>query len=136
MAFSANDLMALVRAGFTASQIAAIGQELSTPSTEASTPSTESTESTPSTESTESAESASPTVTAPVLSETPPPTQPAPQPPAYVAMGDIMAKLDALTNAVKAGAVRNDQQPGGGAKSWTSEDIMAQIINPTYKKEG
>lgn len=133
MAFTANDLMALVRAGFTASQIAAIGQELSTPSTP-STPSTEA--STPSTESTESTEFASPTVTAPVLSETPPPTQSAPQPPAYVAMGDIIAKIDALTNAVKAGAVRNDQQPGGGANSWTSEDIMAQIINPTYKKEG
>lgn len=132
MAFSANDLMALVRAGFSAPQIEAIGRELST------VPSTESTPSTvPSTvPSTPSTESPSPTVTAPVLSENPPPTQPAPQPPAYVAMGDIMAKLDTLTNAVKAGAVRNDQQPGGGAKPWSSEDIMAQIINPTYKKEG
>ena len=125
MAFSANDLMALVHAGFNAKQIEMIGRELST---ESPTPSTESTESTVSTaQSTES--------TGGVVMPTPSAVPQAPQVPQAPSMGDIMAKLDALTRAVNAGAIRNDQQPGAASPRDSAADIMAQIINPTYKKE-
>lgn len=142
MAFSANDLMALVHAGFSARQIEMIGRELSTespaPSTESTVPtqsavptqstestaqSTESTVPTPSTDSTESIGAAA----VEALAEHATPRTPS--------MGDIMAKLDALTRAVNAGAIRNDQQPGAASPRDSAADIMAQIINPTYKKE-
>ena len=125
MAFSANDLMALVRAGFSAKQIEMIGRELSTESPAPSTESTESTVSTaPSTESTETTVSTGGVVMSP--------PSVVPQAPS---MGDIMAKLDALTRAVNAGAIRNDQQPGAASPRDSAADIMARIINPTYKKE-
>ena len=138
MAFSANDLMALVHAGFNAKQIEMIGRELST---ESPTPSTESTESTVSTaQSTESTESTVSTAqstesTGGVVMPTPSAVPQAPQVPQAPSMGDIMAKLDALTRAVNAGAIRNDQQPGAASPRDSAADIMAQIINPTYKKE-
>lgn len=129
MSLSAQDVLTLAKAGFTAAQIAAIGGQLSTPSTP-STPSTEAAEVTteavaPAELSTESTEEAT-------ISTEPTQSTPAPAGPSNT---DIMAQLQVLTAQVQRGAIRNDNQPPQAPPD-SGEDVLARIIDPTYKTGG
>ena len=133
MSLSAQDIVALARAGYNAEQISLLNRESSTPSTEVSTPST------PSTQSTESTEEAAPSTPqeAPAQPEAPAPA-PVAQDPAPAApdpaptMKDIMAELAALKNSLHTAAINRDQQPGQEDRL-TGEQVLANIIDPRQK---
>lgn len=133
MSLSAQDIVALARAGYNAEQISLLNRESSTPSTEVSTPSTPST---PSTQSTEEATPSTPQE-APAQPETPAPA-PADQDPAPAApdpaptMQDLMAELAALKNSLHTAAINRDQQPGQEDRL-TGEQVLANIIDPRQK---
>lgn len=133
MSLSAQDIVALARAGYNAEQISLLNRESSTPSTEVSTPSTPST---PSTESTEESTPSTPQE-APAQPETPAPA-PAPQDPAPAApdpaptMQDLMAELAALKNSLHTAAINRDQQPGQEDRL-TGEQVLANILDPRQK---
>ena len=52
-------------------------------------------------------------------------------------MSDIMHSIAKLTSAIQANAIAQSVIPSGMQKQPTAEDMIAQIIRPTYKgKEG
>lgn len=132
MSLSAQDIVALARAGYNAEQISFLNKEvLSTPSTE---PSTQSTPPTPSTQPTEKPEVSTPS--------TPPEVKPEPAPAAQKAadpaptkqdsapsMQDLMEKLAALEGRLTTAAINQDQQPDTGDQL-TGEKVLAQILDP------
>lgn len=133
MSLSAQDIVALARAGYNAEQISLLNRESSTPSTEVSTPSTPSTPSTESTEeatpSTPQEASAQPAAPAPA----PAPRDPAPAAPDPApTMQDLMAELAALKNSLHTAAINRDQQPGQEDRL-TGEQVLANIIDPRQK---
>lgn len=137
MSLSAQDIVALARAGYNAEQISLLNRESSTPSTEVSTPSTPSTPSTESTTEVSTPSAPSAPQEAPAQPETPSPA-PAPQDPAPAApdpaptMKDIMAELAALKNSLHTAAINRDQQPGQEDRL-TGEQVLANIIDPRQK---
>lgn len=133
MSLSAQDIVALARAGYNAEQISLLNRESSTPSTEVSTPSTPST---PSTESTETSTPSTPQeAPAQPAAPTPAPaaqdTAPAAPDPAPT-MQDLMAELAALKNSLHTAAINRDQQPGQEDRL-TGEQVLANIIDPRQK---
>lgn len=129
MSLSAQDIVALARAGYNAAQISMLNQEsLSTESTDLST---ESTQPTPSTPSTEKVEISTPQEVKPVPAD-PAPAAPDPAPAAPdpgPTMQDLMAKLAALEGRLTTAAINQDQQPGTGDQL-TGEKVLAQILDP------
>lgn len=137
MSLSAQDIVALARAGFNAEQIGAINAE----STVSTPESTVSTESTPSPEPTakveESTVSTVSTIPVEVKEE---PAAPAPEPakPDAAAqdqaptMQDLMAKLAAMENRMQGAAIQLDQQPGQQGPL-TGQDVLARILDPTIE---
>lgn len=131
MSLSAQDIVALARAGFNAEQIGAINAE-STVSTPESTVSTPSPEPTAKVE-----ESTVSTIPVEVKEE---PAAPAPEPakPAAAAqdqaptMQDLMAKLAAMENRMQGAAIQLDQQPGQQGPL-TGQDVLARILDPTIE---
>lgn len=136
MSLSAQDIVALARAGYNAEQISLLNRESSTQPTEVSTPSTPSTESTevstPSTtaaqapEAPEEVKPAEPVPAAPARDPAPAAPDPAPT------MKDIMAELAALKNSLHTAAINRDQQPGQEDRL-TGEQVLANIIDPRQK---
>ena len=133
MSLTAQDILTLAKAGFTAAQIGAIGGQISTPSTQ-STETVE--ESTQSTETVEESTESAPTVeiSTETTKESTEPTQSTPAP-AGPSNRDIMAQLQALTAQVRRGAIRNDNQPPQPPPD-SGADVLAHIIDPTYKTGG
>lgn len=134
MSLSAQDIVALARAGFNAEQIGAINAE-STVSTPESTVSTESTQSPEPTAQVEE----STVSTIPVeVKETPAASAPEPAKPAGSAqdqaptMQDLMAKLAAMENRMQGAAIQLDQQPGQQGPL-TGQDVLARILDPTIE---
>ena len=134
MSLSAQDIIALARAGFNAEQIGAINAE----STVSTPESTVSTESTPSPEPTAKAEESTvSTIPVEVKEE---PAAPAPEParPAAAAqdqaptMQDLMAKLAAMENRMQGAAIQLDQQPGQQGPL-TGQDVLARILDPNIE---
>ena len=130
MSLSAQDIVALARAGYNAEQISLLNRESFTPSTEVSTPSTPSTPSTEeSTQTTPQEAPAQPETPAPApVPKDPPPAAPDPAP----TMKDIMAELAALKNSLHTAAINRDQQPGQEDRL-TGEQVLANIIDPRKK---
>lgn len=134
MSLSAQDIVALARAGFNAEQIGAINAE----STVSTPESTVSTESTPSPEPTAKVEET--TVSTPPVEVKEAPAAPAPEPakPAAAAqdqaptMQDLMAKLAAMENRMQGAAIQLDQQPGQQGPL-TGQDVLARILDPTIE---
>ena len=129
MSLSAQDVLTLAKAGFTAAQITAIGGQLST----ASTVSTESTET-----AEVSTEAAAPVeLSTESTEESTQSTEPAQSTPATAGPSntDIMAQLQALTAQVQRGAIRNDNQPPQAPPD-SGADVLARIIDPSYKTGG
>lgn len=120
MAFNNEDILTLAKAGFTAQQIAALNTvQQATP---APAPQPE---------------------PAPVVQPEPQPApapapqpEPAPAPQPAPSTNDILAEISALHKDMQSALLQTSQQPNGGQPQ-TSEQILAQIINPTYpQKEG
>lgn len=132
MSLSAQDIVALARAGYNAAQISMLNQEsLSTESTDLSTESTQPTPSTPSTEKAEISTPSAPQEVKPVPAD-PAPAAPDPAPAAPdpgPTMQDLMAKLAALEGRLTTAAINQDQQPGTGDQL-TGEKVLAQILDP------
>ena len=132
MSLTAQDIVALARAGYNAEQISFLNKEvLSTPYTDLST------ESTPSTVSPEPAQKQelSPPSTEPAPQPvTPAPAAPAPEQPAAPrdpgpTVQDLMAKLASLESKLVGQAINLDQQPGQEERL-TGEAVLAQILDP------
>lgn len=132
MSLSAQDIVALARAGYNAAQISMLNQEsLSTESTDLSTESTPPTPSTPSPEKVEISTPPTPQEVKPAPAD-PAPSAPDPAPAAPdpgPTMQDLMAKLAALEGRLTTAAINQDQQPGTGDQL-TGEQVLAQILDP------
>lgn len=134
MSLSAQDIVALARAGFNAEQIGAINAE-STVSTQESTVSTESTQSP---EPTVKAEESTVSTIPVEVKEAPAASAPEPAKPAAAAqdqaptMQDLMAKLSAMENRMQGAAIQLDQQPGQQGPL-TGQDVLARILDPTIE---
>lgn len=119
--FSANDILALSKAGFTAQQIAGLSIMANKPAPVPETP-------------------VAPPVPnpAPVQNPanapaTPVVTQPAPNPAIVPQPVDpVLAELQKLTGLMQMQNINNINQP---PKAENPEDILASIINPPIKKE-
>ena len=120
-----TDIMALVKAGYTKDEIAQMEQprndhaEPAPVATPAQTP-----EPAP-------AQAAEPVAVAqPVPVPTPQPAQAQAEP----TMAEIMQSIAKLTSAVQANAIAQSVIPGGAnPQTPTAEDMLAEIIRPTYK---
>lgn len=134
MSLSAQDIVALARAGFNAEQIGAINAE----STVSTPESTVSTESTPSPEPTAKAEESTVSTIPVEVKEEPAAPTPEPAKPAAAAqdqaptMQDLMAKLAAMENRMQGAAIQLDQQPGQQGPL-TGQDVLARILDPTIE---
>lgn len=113
-----TDIMALVKAGYTKEEIALMEK--------------------PGTTNPEPAPEPAPTPAPepePAPSAQPAP-QPAPaQPEAQPTMAELMQSIAKLTSAVQANAIAQSVIPGGAnAQTPTAEDMLAEIIRPTFKE--
>lgn len=138
MSLSAQDIVALARAGYNAEQISFLNKEvLSTPSTEPSTVSTVSTEPTPSTEPAQKPELSTPSTEPAPQPVSPAPAAPADDQPAAPrdpgpTVQDLMSKLASLESKLVGQAINLDQQPGQEERL-TGEAVLAQILDPRIK---
>ena len=117
MAFNNEDILTLAKAGFTAQQIAALNTVQQDPA--------------PQPEPAPAPQPEPQPATAPA-----PQPEPAPAPQPAPSTNDILAEISALHKDMQSALLQTSQQPNGGQPQ-TSEQILAQIINPTYpQKEG
>ena len=130
-----NTILELVKAGFTKDEIMQMAQ-----------PSPDHADPVPASEPVQtpvpSAEPANPPtpVAEPVAVPAPAPTQqPAQTPPAEPSqptMADIMQGIAKLTSAVQANAIAQSVIPQGLSNPPSAEDMLAEIIRPTFKERG
>lgn len=119
-----NDILSLVRAGYTREEI----EHMENPETPASAPVVE---------PVPEPQPAPAPVVEPVPAPAPAPA-PTPQPvqqEAQPTMADLMQSIAKLTSAVQANAIAQSVLPGGGIpQTPTAEDMLAEIIRPTFKE--
>ena len=116
-----NDIMTLVKAGFTKDEIM---QMVSSPADTVQKPVE------PETPPAEQAEEQKPVQTP----EQTPVQTPVPSEPTQPTMSDIMQGIAKLTSAVQANAIAQSVIPQGALHQQTAEDMLAEIIRPTYKE--
>ena len=122
-------VLELVKAGFTRDEIMHMAQpQTSVPNPESVQTSVTNTEPT-----TESAHESVPEAAAPAVPAAVPAAQPEPAQPS---MADIMQSIAKLTSAVQANAIAQSVIPGGLQNQPTAEDMLAEIIRPTFKERG
>ena len=115
MAFTANDVLALCRAGYNSQQIALLARAAAADQQPA-----------PATAAPATAAPAAP-APAPAAPAASAPAAPAPAPaPAEPTPGDIMQQLQQLTGAIQMQNQLNSQQP----QPETVEDILATVLEP------
>lgn len=124
-----KEILELVRAGFTKQDIALMvapvasdpaGVQTSIPAEPAEP------------EAVPAAEPAAPAV-APAAPAAVAQPEPEPQQPSTA---DIMREIARLTSAVQANAIANSTMPQGISNPVKAEDVVAQIIRPTFKERG
>ena len=112
----ASDILVLSKAGYTSAQIALIAQGMDEEAKEQPAPQPE------------KKEDPKPAPQPEVKKEEPKPEeQPKPDP----GYAGVMAELQKLNQSIYAANIRNSSQP----EPQSAEDIIAQIIRPTLKKE-
>lgn len=118
-----TDIMALVKAGYTKDEIAQMEQ-----------PGNDHAEPAPVAPPAQTPEPAQAQAVEPVAVAQPVPV-PAPQPTqAEPTMAEIMQSIAKLTSAVQANAIAQSVIPGGAnPQTPTAEDMLAEIIRPTFK---
>ena len=118
-----NDILTLVKAGYTRDEIAQMEQQETTNANPEPVPVAVA-EPTPQPEPVQ-AQVAEP-VAVPVAQPQPQQTEPT--------MAEIMQSIAKLTSAVQANAIAQSVIPGGVTQQTpTAEDMLAEIIRPTYK---
>ena len=124
-----TDVMALVKAGFTKDEIMQMAQ----PTTPENNP-----EPVPVDTSVQIAEPEPAPVAIPTASATPAPvaqpTQTPPQEQTQPTMADLMQGIAKLTSAVQANAIAQSVIPQGLSNPPSVEDMLAEIIRPTFKE--
>ena len=119
-----TDIMALVKAGYTKDEISQMAQ---TPNPVPNADPVPAPVDKPA-----QAEEPAP---APVAEPAPAPTPaPVPAQEAQPSMADVMQSIAKLTSAIQANAIAQSTLPNGGFQQPTAEDMVAQIIRPTYKE--
>lgn len=119
------DIMALVKAGYTRNEIEQMEQEPTTvPNTEQLPTPDDTPTQTPEPTPTQVVEPA------PAPAPTPAPVQEQTQP----SMADIMQSIAKLTSAIQANAIAQSVIPQGLTNPPSAEDMLAEIIRPTYKE--
>lgn len=126
MAFSNDDILVLAKAGFNAKQIAALNMIGTTPVAQTPEPQPNPTP-TPEPQKTPATTQAPEPKTQPAPTPTPEP-QPTPQ---GASIDDVLKAVAGISDAIKIGNLQNLTQP----KPVTSEDILAEIINPPTKED-
>ena len=130
-----NDILALVKAGYTRDEIA----QMDNPQTPVTNPEpvqlqmqipSQPTE--PASVPAQVAEPVTPAVPAPVPTQQPTQTQPNEQ--TQPTMADIMQGIAKLTSAVQANAIAQSVIPQGLSNPPSAEDMLAEIIRPTFKE--
>lgn len=123
-----KDILILAQAGYTREEIA----QMENPGTPAPAPAPV-VEQTPTPEPQPAPAQAVEPVPAPAPAPAPTPT-PAPQE-AQPSMAEIMQAISKLTGAVQANAIAQSMIPGGAnPQTPTAEDMIAEIIRPTFKE--
>ncbi len=126
-----TDIMALVKAGYTKDEIAQMDKP--TPSNPNPVPAVE-----PVATPVPVAEPANPPtqvaepVAVPVAQPVPQPAQQEAQP----TMAELMQSIAKLTSAVQANAIAQSVIPAGVSNPPKAEDMLAEIIRPTYHQRG
>lgn len=120
-----TDIMALVRAGYTKDEIAL----METPGTAEQIPAPAPVE-TPEPSAQQTPVQAPVAVAEPVAIPQPQPTQQEEQP----TMAELMQSIAKLTSAVQANAIAQSVIPQGLQNPPSAEDMLAEIIRPTYKE--
>lgn len=121
------DIMALVKAGYTRNEIEQMAQANTTvPNTEQLPTPDDTPTPTPEPTPTQVVEPAP----APAPAPTPTPVQEEAQP----SMADIMQSIAKLTSAVQANAIAHSVIPQGLTNPPSAEDMLAEIIRPTFKE--
>lgn len=126
-----NDVLALVKAGYTREEISAMEQPQTTvPST---VPVVE-----PVTNPAQNPEPVQTPVTEPVAvpAAQPVPTQQPAQAQAEPTMAELMQSIAKLTSAVQANAIAQSVIPQGLSNPPSAEDMLAEIIRPTVHPKG
>ena len=119
-----TDIMALVKAGYTKDEITQMAQTPNPVPNPDPVPA-------PVDKPTQADEPAP----APVAEPTPAPAAtPVPAPETQPSMADVMQSIAKLTSAIQANAIAQSVLPNGGIQQPTAEDMVAQIIRPTYKE--
>lgn len=117
-----TDIMALVKAGYTKDEIA----QMEKPGTPDPAPVVE-----PVKEPAQTPEPAPAQVAEPVAQPVPQPAQQEAQP----TMAEVMQSIAKLTSAIQANAIAQSVIPGGAnPQTPTAEDMLAEIIRPTFKE--
>ena len=119
------DIMALVKAGYTRNEIEQMEQaQTAVPNTEQLPTPDDTPTPTPEPTPTQVVEPA------PAPAPTPTPVQEEAQP----SIADIMQSIAKLTSAVQANAIAQSVIPQGLTNPPSAEDMLAEIIRPTYKE--
>ena len=125
-----SDIMALVKAGYTKDEIAQM--ENPNPQNPNPVPVPAPTQEQPQTPEPVPAQVVEP-VAVPAPAPAPQPTQA----PAEPTMAELMQSIAKLTSAVQANAIAQSVIPGGAnPQAPTAEDMLAEIIRPTYHQRG
>ena len=117
MAFTANDVLALCRAGYNSQQIALLARTAA--NDQQPTPA-------PAAPAAPAPAPAAPAAPAPAAPAAPAPAAPAPAAPAEPTPSDLMQQLQQLTGAIQMQNQLNSQQP----QPETVEDILATVLEP------
>ena len=124
-----KEILELVRAGFTKQDIAQmIAPVSSDPAAVQTSIPAEPASPEAAAEAIPAAEPAAPAAPAALAQQEPQPQQPS--------TADIMREIARLTSAVQANAIANSTMPQGISNPVKAEDIVAQIIRPTYPERG
>ena len=118
-----TDIMALVKAGYTKEEIA----QMEAPQPQEPTP-------VPTPAPAPEVVPAAPAVPTPTPVQQP--TQTQPPEPSQPTMADIMQGIAKLTSAVQANAIAQSVIPQGLQNPPQPEDMLAEIIRPTFKPRG
>ena len=125
-----NDILSLVKAGYTREEI----EQMARPANPDAVPVVEPVQEPAPTPQPAPAQVVEP-VAVPVAQPTP---TPAPvQQEAQPTMAELMQSIAKLTSAVQANAIAQSVIPGGAnPQTPTAEDMLAEIIRPTFKERG
>lgn len=117
-----NDILTLVKAGYTREEIEKMSQPLGEP-VPVATPAQDS-------------EPVPAQVAEPVVVAEPVPESVTTEAKEQPTMQDILQSIARLTSAVQANAIAQSVLPDGMKNQPTAEDMLAEIIRPTYKERG